>query len=341
VLPSGGPAGWAAGSTTYAYNAVGLPITITLPNGVTTLNGYDAAHRLISITHRTVTGTLAAYVYTLDAVGNRTAITETVQQPGSTATVLDSIFADSFESGNFGAWTSVVTDAGSLTVSTTAALSGTYGLRADVNDANAAFGSRRSTYIGAVGGGATTTTVVYTYDALSRLTDAVYSTGDEFHYGYDAVGNVLTRTQKINGVTTTTIYTYNAGNQLVTAQTSGDPTVWRYRYDGNGSLVEVTPNGTTPANGARRYTYNAAGHLIRAEQHDGSAYRLQAEMHYTGRGERVRLLGWTAGLSAPTTKQHHHTRHPVRLAAAPRPPPPPTHTPPPPPPPHPGASGAG
>ncbi|RLC70876.1 MAG: RHS repeat protein, partial [Chloroflexi bacterium] len=41
------------------------------------------------------------------------------------------------------------------------------------------------------GGGYTTTTRVisYTYDPLNRLTDAAYSTGEQFEYQYDAVGN--------------------------------------------------------------------------------------------------------------------------------------------------------
>lgn len=42
------------------------------------------------------------------------------------------IFKDGFESGNFAAWTSSSTAGGNLTVTTTAALSGTYGVRANV-----------------------------------------------------------------------------------------------------------------------------------------------------------------------------------------------------------------
>jgi len=60
-------------------------------------------------------------------------------------------------------------------------------------------------------------TSAYAYDSLYRLTDALYSTGDEFQYAYDAVGNTLTRTQTIAGVTVVTAYAYDAANQLTTA----------------------------------------------------------------------------------------------------------------------------
>lgn len=116
---------------------------------------------------------------------------------------------------------------------------------------------------------AVTTTITYVYDPLYRLTGATYSDGTEFAYEYDPVGNVLTRTQTIAAVESVTTYAYDAANQLETAQTSGESTVWYYTYDNNGSLTEITPNGATPANGARRYTYNAVRQLIRAEQRDG------------------------------------------------------------------------
>jgi RHS repeat-associated protein len=164
-----------------------------------------------------------------------------------------------------------------------------------------AFESRRSTYIGPLGGGTVTTTITFAYDALYRVKDVVYSTGDEFHYQYDAVGNALSYTRTVSGLTVTTTYTYNEANQLLTAQASNDPTVWHYLYDANGSLTDLIPNGTTPTNGARRYTYDAAGRLTQAELHDGVSYQPQADMVYDGLGHRLSMTGWQGGLSATTT----------------------------------------
>lgn len=45
----------------------------------------------------------------------------------------------------------------------------------------------------------TVTTITYTYDALGRLTNADYSNGDSFAYGYDSVGNRLTKETVIDG----------------------------------------------------------------------------------------------------------------------------------------------
>jgi len=143
-------------------------------------------------------------------------------------------------------------------------------------------------------------TITYTYDPLYRLAAADYSTGESFDYTYDAVGNVLTRTQTIGSQATTTGYTYDTANQLVTALASNDPTTWYYTSDPNGRLTDITPNGTAPANGARRYTYNAAGYLIRAEQHDGAAYQPQAEMQYNGLGGRQSMTAWQGGQSLST-----------------------------------------
>lgn len=51
----------------------------------------------------------------------------------------DLIFKDGFESGNLSAWTSSVTDNGSLSLSASAALTGTRGLSANINDNNSMY----------------------------------------------------------------------------------------------------------------------------------------------------------------------------------------------------------
>ena len=60
--------------------------------------------------------------------------------PTQTATSpADLIFKDGFESGNLSAWTTSVTDSGSLSVSASAALTGTQGLSANINDNNSIY----------------------------------------------------------------------------------------------------------------------------------------------------------------------------------------------------------
>ena len=57
----------------------------------------------------------------------------------------------------------------------------------------------------------TTTTIDYTYDTLYRLTAADYSSGEYFHYTYDAVGNRLLQATHEQ----TSTYAYDAANRLV------------------------------------------------------------------------------------------------------------------------------
>jgi lamin tail-like protein len=57
--------------------------------------------------------------------------------PGAAAAqipIYENVFADGFESGDFSAWSSVLDDGGDLAVTQAAALAGTYGLQATVND---------------------------------------------------------------------------------------------------------------------------------------------------------------------------------------------------------------
>jgi hypothetical protein len=64
--------------------------------------------------------------------------TTATNTPTPTGTVggSDLIFADGFESGNLSTWTSSITDAGDLTVSSAAALKGSFGIQALIDDAN-------------------------------------------------------------------------------------------------------------------------------------------------------------------------------------------------------------
>ena len=68
--------------TVYSYTQAGR-LAVSLPNGVETTYAYDAAGRLVELAHRDAAGDLLArYTYTLDAVGNRTEVTEGVGATG-------------------------------------------------------------------------------------------------------------------------------------------------------------------------------------------------------------------------------------------------------------------
>jgi YD repeat-containing protein len=87
----------------------------------------------------------------------------------------------------------------------------------------------------------------YTYDPLYRLAAADYSTGEFFHYSYDAVGNRLMQ-ERLAGTNTSA---YDIANRLI--EVDGVP----YTWDANGNLLN---------DGASIYTYNHARAASRAQR---------------------------------------------------------------------------
>lgn len=76
-----GTLSWDGQVTGYAFDRAGRLVTTTLPNGVVEVNTYDDANRVTRLTHSRSGTTLADYQFALDGLGNRVAVTETVQQP--------------------------------------------------------------------------------------------------------------------------------------------------------------------------------------------------------------------------------------------------------------------
>ncbi len=125
----------------------------------------------------------------------------------------------------------------------------------------------------------TDTTIDYTYDALSRLQQANYNTGQRIYdYNFDLAGNRTQEALSGTGVTAkTTDYTYNATNQLTN---DGTHTL---TYDANGNLTN---------DGTNTYTWDHANRLLKyTEAVYGQQMGFQ-QMRYTydGLGNRVRQL---------------------------------------------------
>jgi RHS repeat-associated protein len=106
-------------------------------------------------------------------------------------------------------------------------------------------------------------TVTYNYDKLYHLTSANYTSGEQYSYTYDPVGNRLQ--QIINGDTTG--YLYDAADRLtsVNGQT--------YAFDDNGNLLTT---------GAMTNTWDAANRLIEATNAGATLQPI-----YDGQGNRV------------------------------------------------------
>ncbi len=96
-----------------------------------------------------------------------------------------------------------------------------------------------------------TRVISYTYDALYRLTEADYSTGENYTYVYDAVGNREVMTNA-TGIYT---YTYDAANRLTSIEHPAS-SFQSYTWDDRGNLTH---------DGVYTYTYNAADRMVQAE----------------------------------------------------------------------------
>ncbi len=70
-------------ATSFTYDAVGNRLSVKRPNGVTTRYQYDDRSRLALLAHYdAATNLLASYRYTVNAIGQRTAVAEIKRQPG-------------------------------------------------------------------------------------------------------------------------------------------------------------------------------------------------------------------------------------------------------------------
>lgn len=107
-------------------------------------------------------------------------------------------------------------------------------------------------------------TVQYTYDELHRLTKAQYATGAVFSYTYDAVGNRLSQQTPLTSVT----YLYDNANRLASANGQ------TYTWDNNGNLL---------SDGGSTHSYDAANRLITTTQ-GANVFGFS----YNGLGDRVR-----------------------------------------------------
>jgi RHS repeat-associated protein len=120
----------------------------------------------------------------------------------------------------------------------------------------------------------------YTYDMLSRLTQAATPESGTVNFTYDANGNVLTRVapkpNQTGSLTVTTTYTYDALNRLTGKSYSNGDAAVSYSYD------QTSYNGLTITNGQGRRTgmsdgsgqtawsYDAMGRVVKERRTIGS-----------------------------------------------------------------------
>ncbi len=148
------------------------------------------------------------------------------------------------------------------------------------------------------------TTIDYTYDALSRLQQANYNTGQRIYdYNFDLAGNRIQEALSGTGVTAkTTNYTYNATNQMTN---DGTHTL---TYDANGNLT---------SDGTNTYTWDRANRLTQigntSYTYDGLGNRVSQTVGTTATNYLLDLQpGLTKVLAATTGTNTDHYIHAPR-----------------------------
>ncbi len=231
---------WAGRVTSYTYDAANRQTGIQYPNSTQATYVYDNADRLLSIRHTsTVSGTLAVFTYTLDAVGNRLSMQDL---DGLTSYGYDSLYRLTSVTypnaeqvvyaydpmGNRTGMTSTVSGVTTYSYDAADRLlragADTFGWDANGRQITRTFGANTATY---------------TFDPLDRLTQVVSGTVT-VQFGYDGDGVRTSKT--VGSVATQYVQDVSAALPVVVAETTAGQTN-RYVY-GNDLLEQVSPAGS-------------------------------------------------------------------------------------------------
>ncbi|WP_051039833.1 RHS repeat-associated core domain-containing protein [Synechococcus sp. PCC 7336] len=199
------------GATVYTYDEVSNLVRTDLANGTVETRNYDQLNRLTSLQHENAEGDiLARYGYTLDAVGNRTAVTELDgRQVNYTYDLTYRLLSESI-----------------------------------VDPVN---GDRAIEYTYDPAGNRLTRTdsleglTQYTYDANNRLLTTLDEAGSLTQFSYDDNGNLILRENSAQR----TAYSFDFENRLVAAdiERGGDRQVAEFIYDDFGIRVASVVDG--------------------------------------------------------------------------------------------------
>lgn len=218
-------------STAYAYDASGNRTNRLLPNGARTSYEYDDRNQLTGLRHANADGgVLAAFDYTLDAVGRRTGVTQSGGRSSTygydalgrlvSETVTDPARGNRATSFTYDAVGNRVTSTTSGTMTTS-----TY----DANDRQLTAGAE-----------------TFAHDANGNLTRRGAAT-----FTYDAANRLVTT----GGALPATTYAYDFGGNRIARTTGGQTT--RYLVDTNQAIADVLEE--QPPAGPRVHYVRGAG----------------------------------------------------------------------------------
>jgi RHS repeat-associated protein len=276
-----------AGETTaFDYWPTGLLKKVTLPDGSYLGYTYDGAHRLTQITDALGNKT----VYTLDAMGNRTA--QNTYDPGNALrrthtrvfNTMNQLWKDVNAAGTAAATTTFGYDLQGNQTSIAATLAR--------NTANAYDELNRLKQITDPASGITQ----FGYDAQDNLMSVTDPSSLTTSYIYDGFGDLVTQTSPDTGAT---VNTYDSGGNLATS-TDARSAVSTYTYDALNRVTSVAYSLAGTADQTLSFTYdsgtNGSGHLTGASDDNQSlAWSYDALGRVTGKAQTVSSITSTVG----------------------------------------------
>ena len=290
-------------TTSYAYDAAGNLLSVTLPDGSKLANGYDAAHRLTSVTNLFSEKT----AYILDALGDRTLVNVTnasnvVKRTRSDA--FDALGRLARDAGGAGQVTKYAYDNNGNALTIADALNRVTSQAFDplnrlfrVTDAEngvatTAFDAHDRPLTVTAPNGAVTS---YVYDGFGDLIQASSPDTGKTIYRYDLAGNL---TQKVDAAGATTNYTYDALDRALTTTYPADAAEnVAYVYDqaghgfGIGRLTSVTD-----AVGSLSRSYDERGNLLTESRAHGGVTLLTSYAYDAA--SRIASIAYPSGAKA-------------------------------------------
>ncbi len=257
---------WLGNFAVYRYDAAGWPVSVSVSGGPVTIYQYDAAHRLRAIVSTGPDGSpVAGYRYTLDANGNRTAVS--ALEPSTAAGT-----AASYTYG---------LDAAGHPVSRSDGESYQYDARGNLT---AIAGGRNITFgydgLGRLTGSSGDIATSYTYDGALRVARTV--DGVERHF--DVFQDRVVMESDGDGAP---VAWYIYGRGLLWKVTA-DEIPYFYHFDGDGNVVAVS----NPAAGiVNRYRYDPEGRLVASEEGVENPFRARGEAGWMDDGNGLLFTG--------------------------------------------------
>lgn len=272
-----------AGETTsFSYYPTGLLRQVTLPDASSVSYAYDAAHRLTEVGD----GLGNKIVYTLDAMGNRTA--ESSYDPSGTLhrahtrviNTLNQVYQEINAAGTAAVATTFGYDNDGNRTSIQAPLAR--------NSTESYDALNRVASITDPASGATS----FGYDAEDELTSVSDPRGLATSYGYDGFGDLVSQTSPDTGSTNST---YDAAGNLATS-TDARGAVATYGYDALNRVISIAYSlkGTTDQTLSLTYDQgtDGIGHLTGASDANHSM-----SWHYDTLGELTGMTQTVRGLT--------------------------------------------